>query len=498
LISVENPATGEPVAQVPTVSAREVGELVARGRRAQPAWAALGFEGRARVLLETRRWLARHAERTIRTIMSETGKTWEDAQFAELFFAGEALRFWARRSARYLADERLRSFSPVGLGKRLVVRYEPAGVIGVISPWNYPLALPLADVLPALMAGNAVVVKPSELTPLSMLLAAEALAESGLPAGVLQVAPGGPETGAALVDRADMVAFTGSPATGRKVAERAARTLTPVSLELGGKDPLIVLSDADLDRAVNAAVYYSMFNSGQTCIAIERAYVEDGVYDEFVSRVVEKVGQLRQGDPSGGPGTVEVGAMTAGHQLETVRRHVEDALAGGARALTGGAHDGSFFEPTVLVDVTADMACMREETFGPTLAIARVRDADEAVALANQSDYGLGASVFTRDPRRGEAVARRLAAGNVAVNDPLAYFAVLDLPMGGWKDSGLGQRHGAPGIRRYCRTQAILVSRFGLRRDPHMFPYRRTVTAGMLRLFRLLLAAGRGGARGHA
>jgi acyl-CoA reductase-like NAD-dependent aldehyde dehydrogenase len=308
---------------------------------------------------------------------------------------------------------------------------------------------------------------------------------------VFQVVTGGPGAGEALIDAADMVAFTGSVATGKKVMARAAETLTPVSLELGGKDPLIVLEDADLERAANAAVYYSMKNSGQTCISIERAYVVEPVYERFVSMVVERVRGLRQGDPSQGPGSVEVGAMTAGPQVDTVRRHVDGALAAGARALTGGAAHGRFFEPTVLVDVDHQMDCMREETFGPTLPIAKVRDADEAVRLANDSPYGLGATVFTRDARKGEQLARRIEAGNVAVNDPLAYFAVLDLPMGGWKASGIGKRHGSAGIRKYCREQSILVSRLTLKREPHFFPYRRGATLRSLRAMRLFYGRSR-------
>jgi acyl-CoA reductase-like NAD-dependent aldehyde dehydrogenase len=488
VIAVENPATGRQVGSVPELSSARVAELVGRARAAQEGWAAVGFPRRAGVLAEAQRWFAEHADRVIRTIMSETGKTWEDAQFSELLYICEALRFWARRSEAFLADERVRSSSPFARGKRLVLRHEPVGVVGVISPWNYPLALPLGDALPALMAGNAVVIKPSEVTPLTSVLGAEALRECGLPEGVLQIATGRGETGAALVDQADMVAFTGSVATGRMVMERASRTLTPVSLELGGKDPLIVLRDADLERAANAAVYYSMWNSGQTCISVERAYVEEPVYDEFVAKVVEKVGRLRQGDPSAGPGTVEVGAITHGPQIETVARHVDGALAAGARALTGGGRrpgGGTFFEPTVLVDVTHEMECAREETFGPTLPIVKVRDPEEAVALANDSSYGLGASVFAGDAGRGEEVARRLQAGNVAVNDALAYYAVLDLPMGGWKASGIGKRHGPPGIRKYCRQQTLLVTRRALRREPHMFPYRRILTRASLRLLRL-------------
>jgi acyl-CoA reductase-like NAD-dependent aldehyde dehydrogenase len=325
------------------------------------------------------------------------------------------------------------------------------------------------------------VLKPSEHTPLTSLLLAEGLAAAGLPDGVFAVATGAGPTAEALVDRVDMVQFTGSTETGRKVAVRAAQRLIPASLELGGKDPMLVLADADLERAANAAVYYAMQNAGQTCISVERVYVEDAVHDEFARRVAEKARALRQGDPRGGPGTVDVGAMTTPEQLDVVEEHVRDAVARGASVLAGGASHGPYFAPTVLTGVDHTMRAMREETFGPTLPIMRVRDEEEAIRLANDSDYGLAASVFTGDARRGERIARRLRAGAVTVNDALVNYQALALPMGGWKASGLGSRHGAGGIRKFCAEQAILVSRLHLRRDVHMHPYGRRT--------RLLLSA---------
>jgi acyl-CoA reductase-like NAD-dependent aldehyde dehydrogenase len=276
---------------------------------------------------------------------------------------------------------------------------------------------------------------------------------------------------------------------------RAAQTLTPVSLELGGKDPMIVLADADVERAANAAAYYGMLNTGQTCISVERVYVEAPVYDAFTQKVADKVRALRN-DPSTGPGTAEVGSMTSAAQADTVAAHVDDATAKGARVLVGGhrGHDGRgghWYEPTVLVDVDHTMDCMTEETFGPTLPIMRVADADEAVRLANDSPYGLGASVFGRDLDHAEWVARRVEAGAVCVNDALVNYQALELPMGGWKASGLGSRHGAGGIRKYTRQQALLVSRLHPKRDVHMFPYRSRVTRALQRGFRLLYARGR-------
>jgi acyl-CoA reductase-like NAD-dependent aldehyde dehydrogenase len=475
-IAVENPATGEIVREVPVTG--DVAAMVARARAAQPAWEALGYEGRGRILRRARRWLIENAEEVVATIVAETGKAEEDARLVELAYGANAFGFWAKRAPRYLADERIRTTNPFVLGRRLVVRYRPIGVVGVIGPWNYPLVNSVGDAIPALAAGNAVVIKPSEVTPLTSLLFERGLRESGLPDGLYQTAIGGPEAGEALIDAVDMVMFTGSTRTGRKVMERAARTLTPVSLELGGKDPMIVLADADLERAANAAVYYSMQNGGQTCISIERVYVEAPVYDEFVGKVAAKAGALRQGPPAG-PGSVDVGAVTFPPQLDIVARHVQQARDAGARVLTGGRQRpgaGRFYEPTVLADVDHSMAAMTEETFGPTLPVMKVADAEEAIRAANDSPYGLAASIFTRDVARGKAIASRIEAGAVCINDAQLNYLALELPMGGWKESGLGVRHGAGGIRKYTRQQALLVTRFAPKREIHYFPYRPRVT----------------------
>ena len=294
-IEVENPATGEIIAEVPAMNAAQVAELCATARAAQPGWEALGFEGRAAIFRRCQKWVIDNADRVIETIVSETGKTWEDAQLAEVGYVGPAFGFWADMAPKYLADERIRTRSVLNKGKKLAVRYAPVGVVGVIGPWNYPLSNSFGDCIPALAAGNAVVLKPSEVTPLSSLMMEEMLHECGLPEGVFNVATGYGDTGAALIDEVDFVMFTGSTATGKKVMAKAAETLTPVSLELGGKDPMIICADADLERAANSAVYYSMQNAGQTCISTERVYVEEPVYDEFVNKVVDKVRELRMG-----------------------------------------------------------------------------------------------------------------------------------------------------------------------------------------------------------
>jgi len=493
-IPVENPATGEIVRTVPDLDAAAVAQMAARARAAQPQWEAYGFDGRARVMRRAQKWLMDNAQRVTETIVSETGKTYEDANLAEIGYAGNAFGFWAKQAAHYLADETVKSSQVLVKGKRLVLRYRPLGLIGVIGPWNYPLTNSFGDCIPALMAGNSVILKPSEVTPLTSLLLAEGLRECGLPDDVLQIATGRGETGAALVEHVDMIMFTGSTRTGRKVAQAAAKRLIPASLELGGKDPMIVLADADLERAANYATFFSMQNAGQTCISIERAYVEEPVYDEFVAKVSEKVRALRVGSPDGGFGTVEVGAITFPPQMDTIKDHVDDAVQKGARVLAGGHQlpgPGRFYEPTVLVDVDHSMKIMTDETFGPTLPIMKVAHAEEAVRLANESEYGLGSSVFTRDTARGEQIARQLHAGAANVNDAMINYTVLELPMGGAKASGLGSRHGAGGIRKYCSQQAIVVTKLAMKKEPFMYPYKARTSKMLAGVFKFLYGRGK-------
>jgi acyl-CoA reductase-like NAD-dependent aldehyde dehydrogenase len=493
-IQVENPATGEVIGSVATVSVEELHAMAERGRAAQPAWEALGFDGRAKVLRRAQKWTTDNAERIAETIVAESGKTYEDALLAEVSYAANAFGFWAKHAPEYLGDERVRTANPFVLGRKLVVRYRPLGLVGVIGPWNYPLTNSFGDCIPAMAAGNAVILKPAEATPMTSLLMQECMRECGLPEGIYQVAPGSGSTlGPELIDLVDMIMFTGSTETGKKIMERASRTLTPVSLELGGKDPMIVLADADIERAANAATYYSMQNGGQTCISVERVYVEAPIYDEFVRRVAEKVGALRQGVP-GGAGSVDMGAITNPPQIELISRHVDEAKAAGARALTGGHSPegkGHFYEPTVLVDVDHSMSAMMEETFGPTVPIMKVADAAEAVRLANDSPFGLAASVWTKDVARGEEIARSVEAGAVCVNDAQLNYLALELPMGGWKTSGMGQRHGAQGIRKYARQQSLLITRVAPKKDIHMFPYKARTTGLLTKGIKLLYGRGK-------
>jgi len=487
-LEVFNPATGEKIADVPITPPEKVGEAVSRARQAFQLWRHFSIAQRARYLYAARDWIVDHQDEVIDTICSETGKPRTEALVAEVFYCCDLLGFYAKNSERYLKDE-IRSPHLLKT-KRVFVIYQPLGVVGVISPWNFPFTLTLGDVVPALMAGNTVILKPSEYTPLTGLLVERVFRESGLPEGVMQTLCGYGDTGAALVDQCDGIAFTGSVATGKKVAERAAQRLIPVLLELGGKDPMIVLKDADLERAANACVWGALSNAGQMCMSVERVYVEAPIYDEFVQKVVEKVKSLRQGAERRF-GEVDIGPLTMPKQLETVERHIRDAVEKGAKILVGGRRkDGLFFEPTVLVNVDHSMQIMREETFGPVIPIMKVNSAEEALQLANDSIYGLAASVFTKDKALGVRLARSIEAGNVCVNDCITNFAILEAPYGGAKQSGLGRRHGEWGLRQFTWPQTVVVDRFGLKRELFWYPYNEKVARWVAKAIRLLYRRG--------
>jgi acyl-CoA reductase-like NAD-dependent aldehyde dehydrogenase len=368
------------------------------------------------------------------------------------------LSYYIKTMEKALAPERRPAALPFMAIKQVTVYYRPRPVVAIIAPWNYPVANALMDGIGALAAGCAVLLKPSERTPLTAEVLRRGWLESGAPE-VLALAQGAREVAGAVIDNADFVQFTGSSATGSKVMERAARRLTPVSLELGGKDPMIVLEDADVDFAAHAAVWGAMFNAGQTCVSVERVYVLEPVYDQFVQAVVRDVQALQVGAGDG----KSFGALIDEQQVAVTERHVRDAVAAGARALTGGQRtdkSGSFYPPTVLVDVDHSMACMTEETFGPTLPIMKVGSIDEAVRLANDSEFGLSASVFSRDVDRAKEVALRLDCGAVNINDVITNLMCTTAPMGGWKTSGIGARFGgAEGLRKYCRVETIVGPR---------------------------------------
>ncbi|TDQ05394.1 aldehyde dehydrogenase family protein [Labedaea rhizosphaerae] len=450
-----NPATGEVVAVHPVHDAAAVAEAVAGARAAADWWAGLGFGGRAKILLKWKGVVTRRAQQLAEVVHAETGKPHADAML-EIVLAIDHLSWAAKHAAKVLGPKK-RSAGLLMANQTAIVEYQPLGVIGVIGPWNYPVFTPMGSIAYALAAGNAVVFKPSEYTPGVGRWLAESFAEVVPAHPVFQLVTGFGETGAALCrSGVDKIAFTGSPGTGRKIMAACAETLTPVLIEAGGKDALLVDSDADLEAAADAAVWGGMSNAGQTCTGIERVYVHEGVYDEFVAKVVDKAKAVR----AGSDGQADIGPITMPGQLDIIRRHIADALGQGATALVGGADavGERFVQPTVLVDVPEDAPAMKEETFGPTLAISKVRDMDEAITRSNDSKYGLGGSVFAK--RRGMELARRLRSGMTSINSVISFAAVPSLPFGGVGDSGFGRIHGPDGLKEFTRAKAITKQKF--------------------------------------
>ncbi len=489
-----DPRTNELIAIVPEMGTPEVREAVARARTAQATWGSLSFAQRRDHLLVVRDRLLDQAEDLVAVICAETGKQPAEAVTTELMAVCETIGWYAHNGAAALREV------PVSPGtlvhKRAWKEYSPMGVIGVISPWNYPFTLSMTPLVTALFAGNTVVLKPSEVTPtvglaIRDLFAGDPTVAASKPtdrpfAEIVQVVTGGGPTGEALVrSGVDKVVFTGSAATGRRVMHAAADTLTPVLLELGGKDPMIVAGDADLDRAAKGAVWGAFQNSGQTCMSVERVYVDESIHDEFVDRVVNETQRIRQDATGEG----DIGSMTFPPQIDRVEAHISDALERGATLHTGGkrlAREGLWFAPTVLSGVDHSMAVMTEETFGPVLPIMAVSGIDEALELANDSEYGLNSSVWSENRELAESLATGLEAGNVCINDCIVSYAVTGLPFGGVKNSGMGRVHGAEGLREFCHVKAVL----GQKRVPAMnelwwFPVPRHLAATAIAAMRL-------------
>lgn len=469
-----DPATGEEIGRAPLATLEDVRKAVSRARAAQPAWASLSFRDRARVILTARELMLAERDEIARLVSRETGKPVAEAVSMEIVPTLDAMHYFAHASENLLRPQKIDIGQYGMMGRSSTIRFKPLGVVGIISPWNFPLATPLDEVVMALMAGNAVVLKPSELTPLIALKIGELFNRAGLPTGLLEIPTGDGSTGAALIEaRVDKIMFTGSVATGKRVAEAAARYLIPVVLELGGKDPMIVLEDADLENAARGAVWGAFANAGQACASVERCYVHESIAPKFIEIVVAETKALRQGVGTE-PG-VDLGSMTNERQLEIVESHVEDARERGATILTGGQRgenrEGYFYQPTVLTNVDQDMTIMRDETFGPVLPVMTFSSDDEAVRLANDSDYGLTASVWTKDIARGRALAERIEAGTVMVNEVVYTHGIAQTPWGGVKDSGYGRTHGRMGLLEMVWPQHIHINRISFLPDLWWFRY---------------------------
>jgi len=488
LISMQNPATGAILGELPEATPDEVHAAMAQARQAFAVWSEVPLRERVKYLGQLRRHLVEHGEELARRISEDTGKMTLEAYMTEVFVTADTLLYYEKHAERILAPKQVPT--PLVLWpKKSYVHYKPMGVVAVISPWNYPFQLSMVPVLSALVAGNTVILKPSEVTPLTGLLIEELFRAVPLPEGVVQVLHGGRTVGQMLIEaKPDKIFFTGSVATGRKIMAAAAEHLIPVELELGGKDPMIVFDDANLERAANAAVWGAFTNAGQVCMSVERVYVQEGLYERFVKRVTEKTAALRQGFPA----FAEIGSMTSQQQASIVREHVEEAVAKGAVVVSGGRfeEDSLFIPPTILTHVTHEMKVMREETFGPVLPIMPFRTEAEAIELANDSPYGLNASVWSQDMEKARRVALRLESGNVCINDVIITVANPHLPFGGVKQSGMGRYHGPEGLYTFSHMVSVAEDPGKRSREVNWYPYTEDQETLFSALGRLLYGNG--------
>ncbi|MFE6922851.1 aldehyde dehydrogenase family protein [Nocardia sp. NPDC057663] len=460
----------------------DIPKLVAELRDKQPEWEALGVAGRVKWLRKYAQWLLDNEARLVDALAADVGKPRVEAAI-EFIVPVDVIKYYTGNAEKFLEVEHPAPHNLLNAPKRVSVTHRPYPVVGVITPWNFPLGLSLCDAVPALLAGAAVVIKPASDTPNSVLAAVAGWAEIGAPPIFTAIASGGP----AIVDEVDYVQFTGSTETGKRIAERCAQRLIPCGLELGGKDPAIVLADADLEITARGIAWGALSNAGQMCTSVERVYVEAPIYDEFVAKLSDRVAQLRR--------DIEIGPLVTEDQFALVKRHIDEALSAGARLTTGGDADEAarWISPAVLVDVDHTMACVSEESFGPLIPVMKVADEDEAVRLANDSVFGLSASVWTSDIRRGERIAARLEAGAVNINDSHANLFYFPAPMHGWKESGMDGRFGGKsGVLKYTRPQTVTAPRLPLTYQQYVlwFPYNDTVADVLTRSLRVLAATG--------
>jgi acyl-CoA reductase-like NAD-dependent aldehyde dehydrogenase len=464
----------------------DVANVVTELRVAQPDWAALGVTERVRVMRRYSNWLLDNADRLTRTLMDECGKPLVEAR-TEVTVPIEIVKYYCRNADKYLRPKHPAPPNLLNAFKRVEVVHRPFPTVAVISPWNFPLGLSLVDAVPALLAGAAVAVKPAPAAPRAVEMAVEGWSEIGGPA-VFAVIAGGEDTGQALVAEVDYVQFTGSTEVGRMIAQQCARRLVSYGLELGGKDPSIVLADADIELAARGIAWGALLNAGQMCTAVERVYAVSAIYDSFVEKLATHVSSLRR--------DVDVAPLVTAAQFDVVARHLEDAVAAGAKVLTGGTTEpaAQWVEPTVLVDVEHTMACLCEETFGPIIPVVRVRDEAEAIHWANSTSYGLSASIWSRDIRNAEHLAAQLEVGAVNINDVHANIFYFSAPMSGWKESGLGSRlGGAEGILKYCRPQTVTKPRTAVTFQQRLlwYPYSAFRANLLAYIMQVLAATGR-------
>ncbi|HEY2746578.1 MAG TPA: aldehyde dehydrogenase family protein [Polyangia bacterium] len=478
VIVSSNPATGEVLGEVRESSAAEIRDAVSRARGAQAAWGALSVKERCERVGRFRDLVVARAEELCALISAETGKTRAEALSMEVMIIADLITYFAKRAPRILAPE------PISLhllkNRASYLHYQPRGVVGIIAPWNFPFGIATGEMAMALIAGNAVVLKPSEVTPLIALKTKELYDASGMPTELFQVVPGRGAAGAALIDSGiDYCIFTGSTATGKKVGAACGERLIPCTLELGGKAPAIVCADADIDRTARALVWGAFANQGQVCVSVERVYAHQSVHDELVAKIIANVDKLRPGQ--------DTGSMTWERQTEIVEERIASAVKEGAKVRTGGKRQGDkglAFAPTVLTDCRQDMEVMKKEIFGPVMPIMKVRDEEEAVALANDSSLGLMAYVFTADKKKGQRLAEKIESGTTMVNDVLITFGAPETPWAGVKQSGVGLTHSDRGLQDLCQTRHVNYDRIALKKELWWYPYSDKVYKQTLKMMR--------------